>query len=76
MDGYSVMGIGSLGFAGMSSLQDAPRFTGAPLFAPITLFNGAISPVFSYRFAGEDELLYGVTVSVGKIFKPRKKIEE
>lgn len=72
---YGVMGIGSLGLAGVSSLDDAARLTAAPLFSPVSFFNNAINPSIGYRFAAEGELLYGLVVSIDKLFRKRLKLE-
>jgi len=77
-EGVSVMGVGALGFAGVSSVDEAARLTGAPVVAPFMFFNDALSVNIGYRFAGEnsgeDDILYGLSLSVGKLFEKRKRL--
>ena len=72
---YSVLGLGYLGIAGATSLDEQARLTAIPVIGVASFYNGTITPWLGYRTAGDDELLFGVATSFGNILKPRKKLE-
>ena len=76
LQGYQVLGLGYLGVSGASSVEEAARLTAVPVFGLVSFYNGTITPWVGYRTTQDDEWLFGLSTSIGNIFKPRKKLDE